>query len=58
MQKNTIELVSAVRINNDGNTKVGVQLNTAPTWMRSDTLFTHLTYRCNVESVVYMLPVR
>ncbi|MCI8605224.1 MAG: hypothetical protein HFE79_14000, partial [Ruminiclostridium sp.] len=58
VQKNTIELVSAVRINNDGNTKVGVQLNTAPTWMRSDTLFTHLTYRCNVESVVYMLPVR
>lgn len=58
VQKSTVELISAVRVDNNGHDTVGVQLNTQPTWGKANGLFPGKKYTPSVSSVVYILPVR
>lgn len=58
VQKSTVELISAVRVDNNGHTSVGVQLNTRPTWGKLTGFLTGTTYAPAWSSVVYILPVR
>lgn len=58
LQKTTVEIISAVRIDNNGHTSVGVQLNTQPTWGKLTGFLTGTIYTPAMSSVVYILPVR
>lgn len=58
LQKSTVELISAVRVDNNGHTSVGVQLNTQPTWGKLTGFLTGTAYTPAMSSVVYILPVR
>lgn len=57
IQKTNIELISAVRVDNYGHTRAGVQLNVSPKWGKTTGFLSTTTYS-TLSQIAIMLPVR